>query len=216
MRSILVISRSNLFPGLSPQGFLPTTDIDLEALQPDMFFAERDFMEQCSHFKQIIPYLVLHRGSGDDARILCYQRKIKHTETRLGGLWSVGFGGHIEPIDREDPLTQEHGLLRASALRELVEETGLTVGGTALKLSGFINSDSNDVSSVHFGAVYTISLDELPESEDEILATVSEQAEPHQAKWITVADLKNMTGEGAAPDGSSFEDWSNIAIKGIF
>jgi predicted NUDIX family phosphoesterase len=216
MRSILVLARTNLFPGLSPQGFLHTDSIDLETLQTEMFFAERDYMEQCSHFKQIIPYLVLHRGSGDDTRVLCYQRKIKHTETRLGGLWSVGFGGHIEPVDREDPATLEHGLLRASALRELVEETGLTVSGNGLKLSGFINSDSNDVSSVHFGAVYTISLDELTDDDEAILATVSEQAEPHQSRWIKVSELAKMTNEGDGPDGGSFEDWSNIAIDGIY
>jgi predicted NUDIX family phosphoesterase len=216
LRSILVIERTHLFPGLSPQGFLPSDTVDLDALQSRLFFAERDHMEINSHFKQIIPYLVIGRGQGDDERILCYQRRTKHTEARLGGLWSVGFGGHIEPIDRSAPEVARHGLMKASALRELQEETGLTVGADDLQAAGYINSDSQDVSSVHFGLVMRIGVDGLPGSDDEILETVSAQAEPHQAKWIATRDLPGMMDEGRGPDGASFEDWSRIVTKGLF
>lgn len=215
MRSILVVPRRHLFPGLSPQGFLPAGSVDLDALQPHLFFAERDFMEQCSHYKQIIPYLVLTRGDGGE-RVLCYQRRAKHTETRLGGLWSVGFGGHIEPLDRDDPAIAEHGLLRVSALRELVEETGLRVEGDALAPVGFINSDSEDVSSVHFGVVFRIDLDGVSGGDDAILETVMAQAEPHTARWVAAAELGGMVGPGRGPDGGNFEDWSRIAVAGLF
>ena len=216
MRSILVIARTNLFPGLSPQGFLSTDTVSIDALGPHLFFAERDYMEQCSHFKQIIPYLVLERGQGDERRVICYQRRTKHTEQRLGGMWSVGFGGHIEPIDRDAPEVAEHGLMKASALRELVEETGLTVTADALQAGGFINSDSQDVSSVHFGAVFRIALDNVPGTDDELIKTVMEQAEPHQARWVMANHLPGMTCEGDGPDGGSFEDWSRIAVTGMF
>lgn len=216
MRSILVIERKHLFPGLSPQGFLAPDAVDLDAAAPFCFFAERDYMEQNSHYKQIIPYLVLERGTGKDARVLCYQRRTKHTETRLGGLWSVGFGGHVEPLDRDAPEVAAHGLLKASALRELVEETGLTVDGAALEAAGFINSDSQDVSSVHFGWVFRIHLDHAPGTDEELLATVTAQAEPHQARWVPASHLNGMTCEGDGPDGGSFEDWSRIAIAGVF
>jgi len=72
LRVILVTERKHLFPGLSPQGFLPPEAIDLDSLTQHLFFAERDYMEQNSHYKQLIPYLLLQRGSGDDRRILCY------------------------------------------------------------------------------------------------------------------------------------------------
>lgn len=216
MRSILVIARNHLFPGLSPQGFLPEGSVDLDALADHLFFAERDYMEHCSHYKQIIPYLVLTRGTGSDERVLCYQRRAKHTETRLGGLWSVGFGGHIEPLDRDAPEVAEHGLMKASALRELVEETGLSVDGDALRAVGFINSDVNDVSSVHFGAVFRICLDAVPGTDEEVMETVMAQAEPHQARWVSAAHLPGMTCEGDGPDGGSFEDWSRIVVSGLF
>jgi predicted NUDIX family phosphoesterase len=216
VRVILVIERKHLFPGLSPQGFLDTDAVDLEAVSDRLFFAERDYMEHDSHFKQIIPYLVLQRGKDDNQRVLCYQRRTKHTEARLGGLWSVGFGGHIEPLDRTADQVATNGMIMATALREMEEETGLTPGADALTLAGHINSDSEDVSAVHFGVVFNVDLDLLTGTDEEIMNLVSAQAEPHQARWIPVAELKGMTGPDQAPDGGNFEDWSRIAIAGVF
>ncbi len=216
MQSILVIERKHLFPGLSPQGFLAPDTVDLDGLVCHLFFAERAYMEQNSHFKQIIPYMLLQRGSGDEARILCYQRRTKHTESRLGGKWSVGFGGHMEPADRSEETVKTYGLVMATALRELEEETGLTPGASALMLKGFINSDSEDVSSVHFGVVFTVNLDKMSGSDDEIMELVGSQSEPHQARWLTKFALINRVKPGNGPDGADFEDWSRIAVGGLF
>lgn len=214
MRSILVIDRRHLFPTLSPQGFLPAGAIDLGSLAPHLFFAERQYMETCSHYKQIIPYLVLTRGQASDRRILAYQRRSKHTEARLGGLWSVGFGGHIEPLDRDAAASGDQNLIDLAARRELAEETGLPAEALPLTLVGFINSDAEEVSSVHFGVVFTVALDGLEGSDAALLEAVSAQAEPHRALWLAVADLPGQLGPGQAPDGGSFEDWSRIAVAG--
>lgn len=216
MRVILVVERRHLFPGLSPQGFLPPGAVDLEAVAERLFFAERDYMEQCSHYKQIIPYLVLTRGEGGARRVLCYQRRSKHTEARLGGLWSVGFGGHIEPEDSTVGARRSAALLQTTALREMEEETGLRPGAGALELAGFINSDAQDVSSVHFGVVYRVALDALPGTDADLIRLVSAQAEPHQARWIAAGELPGLLGDGRGPDGGSFEDWSRIAVNGLY
>jgi predicted NUDIX family phosphoesterase len=173
-------------------------------------------MEVNSHFKQVIPYLVLKRGPEASPRILAYQRRAGHTEQRLGGLWSVGFGGHIEPEDLADRAEPRNDLVRTAALRELAEETGLQLSGKDLRPIGFINSDHNDVSSVHFGVVFLACLDDRVGSEAEILARVTAQAEPHQARWVAAADLPGMSPSGCAPGGGSFEDWSQIVIRACF
>jgi predicted NUDIX family phosphoesterase len=146
--------------------------------------------------------------------VLAYQRRQKHTEQRLGGLWSVGFGGHIEPLDRDDREVAVHGLLEVAARRELAEETGLPATGTPLLPRGYINSDAEDVSSVHFGVVYEVVLDDLPASDADLLAQIAAQAEPHQARWLPVAALAAAVQTGGGPDGGSFEDWSRIVITG--
>lgn len=202
MRFVLVIERKHLFPGLSPEGLLPLDAIDLDLVQRHAFFAERDAMEQNSHYKQFIPYIALTRGD----RVLAYQRKAKHSEARLGGLWTIGFGGHVEPIDRDAPDAREIGLLQSAALRELHEETGLDIAPDALVPRGYINSEANAVSSVHFGLYFTAELDGLAMSEDEITARVEEQAEPHRVAWIDRGQL------GDAPDGGEWENWTQIAV----
>jgi predicted NUDIX family phosphoesterase len=215
MRAILVVERKHLFPGLSPQGFLPSAAVNLDDLYDHFFFAERAFMETNSHFKQIIPYLVLTRGRGEAARVLAYQRRQKHTEARLGGLWSVGFGGHVEPLDRGDEVVAAAGLVRAAAVRELVEETGVSRATDQIVLAGYINSDREDVSSVHFGVVFRVPLDDLAADDAGVLASVAAQSEPHQARWIPAGDLRGLVGDGRGPDAGTFEDWSRIAIDGL-
>jgi len=213
MQFILVIERQQLFPRLSPQGFLDLDSIRLAELEGMAFFAEREAMEQCSHYKQLIPYIALEF----DGRVLCYRRRAKHSERRLGGLWTVGFGGHVEPIDRTAPETRELGLLQTAAIRELYEETGLELGPEKLIPRGFINSEATEVSSVHLGLCYTADLASLGVSHEEIAEKVEAQAEPHRVEWRAAAELVDSEGRPtAAPGGGAWEDWSNIALTGLY
>ncbi len=205
MKFVMVVPRSQLFPRLSPQGLLDMSAIDLEQVEQAAFFAEREYMEHCSHFKQVIPYLVLTLGD----EVLCYQRQVKHSESRLGGLWTVGFGGHIEPIDRTAPEAREVGLFLACALRELHEETGLEVPPGQFTMRGFINSDATDVSSVHVGILYSVNVALLGLSREEITERVDAQAEPHRSAWRNIDSLEE------APEGGAWEEWASLAISGF-
>lgn len=212
MKFILVVARQHLFPGLSPQGFLPLDAVNLDVVGEHGFFAERDYMERCSHFKQLIPYIALTL----DGQVLCYQRRAKHTEARLGGLWTVGFGGHIEPFDREgdrEAVASGAGMLHLAALRELEEETGLKVSPAALQARGCINSEAEDVSSVHVGVFFTVDLAELGLGHDEIAATVQSQAEPHRVSWMALGDIVAARPSlPAAPSEEGWEDWTRIVL----
>jgi predicted NUDIX family phosphoesterase len=210
MKFILVVARQHLFPGLSPQGFLPLDAVNLDIIGDQGFFAERDYMERCSHFKQLIPYIALQL----DGQVLCYQRKVKHSEARLGGLWTVGFGGHIEPFDRGDETTSGEAMLNVAALRELEEETGLKVSPSALQARGCINSEKEDVSSVHVGVFFTVDLAELSMSHDEIAERVQAQAEPHRVAWMPVSDITAAAPSmPASPSEEGWEDWTKIVMQ---
>lgn len=212
MKFVLVVDRRHLFPGLSPQGFLPLDAIDLGVVERHGFFAEREFMEHCSHYKQLIPYIALVL----DGQVLAYQRRSKHSEARLGGLWTVGFGGHIEPMDRDAAEVREEGLLHAAALRELHEETGFLVDHDALVARGCINSEKEDVSSVHAGVFFTVDLAGLQLDADTIAETVTAQAEPHRVQWVPLEGLLGPDGVPApAPHDGRWEDWAAIAIGGL-
>jgi len=208
VKFILVVERKHLFPGLSPQGFLPLGTIDLDAVEKWGFFAERDYMENCSHYKQIIPYMSLIL----DGQVLAYQRQTKHSEQRLGGLWTIGFGGHIEPIDRGEAGVD--GLLQTAALRELEEETGFSVSDDALVARGCINSEKEDVSSVHAVLFYTVDLAHTGMDHDAIAAKVTAQAEPWKVEWVAISDVAGRE-DPPAPQGGQWEDWTRIAVLGL-
>ena len=210
MKFILVVERKHLFPGLSPQGFLAPDAIDLDAVERQGFFAEREYMENCSHYKQIIPYIALTL----DGQVLAYQRQNKHSEQRLGGLWTLGFGGHVEPMDRQAEGVEAQGLLQTAALRELEEETGFSVGPEALVARGCINSEREDVSSVHAGLFYTVDLASTGLDHAAIAKKVTAQTEPWRVEWVELASLTGVENPPAPQDGQ-WEDWTQIAISGL-
>ena len=157
-------------------------------------------MESNSHYKQIIPYLVLTRGTGATARVLAYQRRAKHTEARLGGLWSVGFGGHVEPLDRGSETVATAGSgARGRRARTRGGDRDRPRAAGQIVLAGFINSDREDVSSVHFGVVFRVPLDDLPADDASILAIVDAQSEPHQSRWLAAGTLAGLIGTGQGP-----------------
>lgn len=110
---------------------------------------ERGEAENNFDFKQIIPYAVIQKSDG---KIACYQRH--GTEKRLHGLYSCGFGGHVEEIDSGECFSKtiENGLLR-----ELSEEISNFDGARIeLKYLGIINEVKSEVGLVHLGLVFLV------------------------------------------------------------
>lgn len=106
------------------------------------YFYDRDKAEIDETKLQLIPYCLVTDGE----RILSYYRT-KHTgEERLRGNLSLGFGGHINPIDAEG----NGSLILNCAKRELEEELGLTETIMITPIT-WIYDNSNAVGRVHFG-----------------------------------------------------------------
>ena len=131
---------------LNPQDYLNAF------LQPGVArFMDRVLAEQSPRFKQIIAYAIFcHRG-----RVLAYSRTAKGNETRLHDKWSLGIGGHINPVDG---LADNLSTYLSGVEREIREE--ITFSGSAQQqLYAVINDDTNEVGSVHLGIVHRFDLE---------------------------------------------------------
>lgn len=157
---VLCINRDRLpDPWIQPKSIVPlglATFIET-CTQSGFDFINRQEAEQDSSLKQVIPYILLQSQCLDQTAI--YNRQ--GSEKRLHDLWSLGIGGHINPIDQKNGASFKN-ILISGMERELDEELIKRPRDKA-KFVGIISEDITDVGSVHIGAVFQI-LTKTPES----------------------------------------------------
>lgn len=158
----------------------------LNAILENHTFMPRNVAEYDYDFKQVIPYVIMRH----DTSYMLLKRTSKQTESRLHDKYSLGIGGHINPI-----LTTSlagdiilHGLFK-----ELNEEVLIKKPGK-LEFLGVINDESSSVSRVHLGLVYII---ELLSSQYKIL-----ESEKMSGQWASADEL--------AAYYDMMETWSQI------
>ena len=154
-------------------------------------FINRKDAEMDPEYKQIIPYIVLQ--TRDIKRTAVYSRQ--GSEKRLHDLWSVGIGGHINPIDRDEQNPSFQQILMAGMERELNEELIQKPVNEFPKFMGVISEDITDVGKVHLGAVFRI----LTEHPAKYLAG----PELFQFTWSDTESLCNL----------KMELWSTLALS---
>lgn len=110
-------------------------------------FVERSLAETDESQLQLIPYVVIAQAG----LILAVTRLNTQGESRLHGRWSVGIGGHLNPIDGTPPFW---GGLR----RELAEEVHLAPEDGILQPIGVILLGDSPVERVHCGAAWLLTL----------------------------------------------------------
>jgi predicted NUDIX family phosphoesterase len=198
MEFVYVVKRYDLFDLEFPHGFHQGTSGDslgiyLERIKNRGFFVERRFCETDSGFKQIIPYSIIVNNS----RILLIQRTSDQGESRLHNKYSIGVGGHINPVDED-----ENNILKRGCIREIEEEINIEEAYDPIPI-GIINDESNPVGSVHFGIVYVVYLktENLQVRETSMMT----------AEFIEFRDLKQRILE----EDSNFETWSSLIIHSL-
>jgi len=160
--SVLCIHRDRLPPSwVDPQSIVP---MEIAAFIKECTISGFDFInrqeaEKDTSLKQIIPYIVLQ--TKDLAYTAIYNRQ--GSEKRLHDLWSLGIGGHINPVDQEKGNSSFKDILLSGMIRELDEELIKRPSLDQAEFSGIISEDITDVGSVHLGAVFRI-LTQTPES----------------------------------------------------
>jgi predicted NUDIX family phosphoesterase len=145
---VLVIDRDVLFEGVNPPHGFGTEHLDsfLARIRTHAGFELRADVEDDPSKKQIIPYMVVTDGEA----VFVLRRLETQTEARLRNLYSIGVGGHINPVDADEADPVEAGLRR-----ELEEELFIDAPHEVTPL-GYLNDDSNSVGSVHFGLVFRV------------------------------------------------------------
>jgi len=172
---------------------LPTfTD---QCTQSGFSFAHRPEAEEDPGRKQIIPYIILQTEDGSRTAAYCRQG----SEKRLHDLWSVGIGGHINPIDipseKSGKSPSFKNILLTGMERELDEELIQRPESDRAQFSGIISEDITPVGSVHLGAVFRM-LTRSPQS-------YTPGTELHQFTWLPTSRLTEL----------KMELWSELALE---
>ena len=192
--TVLCIKRK-LLPDswVQPRSIVPLgLDVFIETCSLSGFeFLNRKEAENNPGYKQIIPYIVLQ--TRDMKKTVLYNRQ--GSEKRLHDLWSVGIGGHINPIDREEENASFRKILMAGMERELNEELDKRPLDDLPAFMGVISEDITDVGKVHLGAVFRI----LTEHPEKYLAG----SELFQFTWSETGSLYKY----------NMELWSSLALE---
>ncbi|MDO8537676.1 MAG: hypothetical protein Q7S21_02220, partial [archaeon] len=162
---VLVVPREKLFGKNNEhyfEGFRSIKDFDYtDAIKNNSFFVWRHVAkdsqkisaEEDESIQQIIPYVIVKHKN----KLFFYKRSNNISEARLSNQYTIGVGGHINPID----VSNGNDLIQEGMKRELEEE--ITIDKTVSpKIVGFINVETTPVDRVHFGLLY---LAELPREE---------------------------------------------------
>lgn len=190
-RRVACISRNNLNIKYRQQRLVLKTSFETVINNFNQIeFIEKTLAETDEGYKQIIPYTIIRNREGE---IALYQRK--GNEQRLHGLWSAGFGGHIEDFEYKE--NENIGsLFLKSAYRELSEEFSDKIA-YYLQFEGIINEEETKVGRTHIGLVFSVNVDKN-------LFTPSSEIE--RLEWVDVNKVA----------GYRKELWSEMAIELIF
>lgn len=195
VEQVLVVPRNKLFNGNPiPNGFgkddLPGL---INRIYQHAYFIDRPKAENNRELKQVIPYIMVTYQN----KIFTLHRKSTQTEKRLHDKYSIGVGGHINPVEQIGDKID--GVIEKGLERELNEELSVTCSYN-YKVIGYLNDDTNDVGSVHFGLVHRL--------------TVTDE------KSVSVAEKDMMEGQFMAGLEIEkiyplMETWSQLLFKAV-
>ncbi len=183
------------------QGFLPQ-DGDLDnccrSLESHGSFRPRDEVEEDTHWKQVIPYIVLRHRE----KVLRLRRLATQGEKRLHNKISIGVGGHVNPEPRG-----AQPLLIRGMIRELHEEISIGDNTPEFRILGWINDDQTEVGKVHLGLAVEAHLEEMVGIREtdrmEGVWCPLDQLDPLDPGWESWSSLLLPRIEGVAADPAS-------------
>jgi len=163
------------------------------------FWMYRDVAERDFEHKQIVCYvLVKYRDS-----LLRYRRGARTSLRDNTGIYSIGFGGHLECRDLNFWSIKDGDFGYTHCVsREIQEEIGVRVEDTRIRSSivGALNDDSVEQGRQHFAFVHVLELSKPDYEKSE--------------RWIN--DLKLVRIADLGSDFERYEYWSQLCIQAFF
>lgn len=158
------------------KGLIEVDGVVLKRFVQEGLFRKRSELEEDSSYNQIIPYAII---SNKESYCL-FKRTTQQTEKRLHNKFSLGVGGHMNPINSNEP---KEDYLIYELKRELFEEVKLLNGCLVdyIDFIGFINDDTIPVGTVHIGLLYNIHL-----SNKDIIVN---EMDKMTAQWVDKREL---------------------------
>jgi predicted NUDIX family phosphoesterase len=145
--------------------------------------------------RQAVAYTTLRR----DETLLCLRRRDHHSRAELAGRWTVVFGGHLNPTERDG----FNGLRRA-LLRELAEEFG-QLRVKRPRFMGLVADPNTEVGKRHLGFVFeaalrsgTVELDRSYDNEEYGLIA-------GRPRFLAIEALLGL-------DSALFDTWSQLVL----
>ncbi|MEC3795056.1 hypothetical protein ABEY46_12630 [Bacillus velezensis] len=179
---ILAAPRSDVFQNemLTFQGVNSENDRIVKIMaqiEAHFFEIRRGDAEEDPRFKQPIPYVVIRR----DDEVFVYERLAGGGESRLHNKLSLGFGGHMNPMEGAASFSE---VLKQNTDRELAEELYIREEDKLnIVTLGLINDDENDVGKVHIGILSALQLASAAQVE-------VKEKDQIAGRWMKLSELK--------------------------
>lgn len=146
-------------------------------IEAHFFEIRRGDAEEDPRFKQPIPYVVIRR----DDEVFVYERLAGGGESRLHNKLSLGFGGHMNPMEGAASFSE---VLKQNTDRELAEELYIREEDKQnIVTLGLINDDENDVGKVHIGILSALQLASAAQVE-------VKEKDQIAGRWLKLSELK--------------------------
>ncbi|WP_332286013.1 hypothetical protein [Bacillus velezensis] len=146
-------------------------------IEAHFFEIRRGDAEEDPRFKQPIPYVVIRR----DDEVFVYERLAGGGESRLHNKLSLGFGGHMNPMEGAASFSE---VLKQNTDRELAEELYIHEEDKQnIVTLGLINDDENDVGKVHIGILSALQLASAAQVE-------VKEKDQIAGRWMKLSELK--------------------------
>jgi len=204
---VLCVPRTSMFPDGAWHGLVPTgLERILRTIDTASEYRPRSGVEDDPAQQQIIPYCVVRHADGT----YLLTRRLQHSsDRRLHHLYSLGVGGHVNPIDGAGGDAVERGLIR-----EWGEEIICPAPATA-RLIAVLNDDSSPVSMVHLGLVFLVepAVGRAAVRETEKLEGWSLGIDEMRQHYLSMESWSQLVFDDIAGDAPARADHSPLVIE---